>query len=260
MGHRIRMGGQRHVRRPWLTIVGVAKETSYSLWDQTPRAAVYMDALQAAPAATEYAITTDGNPLALAPAARKALASLDPLLPLNTVETYRQLLNDNLTGLMYAAGMLVMDGVIALLLAAIGIFAVMANLVGERTREIGVQAGSGSAARRCARHDPAPGFVAYRHWSLCWPGDGIRTGAWGGESAGRRAPKRSVGLCGHHHIDRRHRHAGQLDSRSLGGAHRSHGGLARRVNRILWPVVSGNPGGCTCRSTDTSPVTRSVAL
>jgi putative ABC transport system permease protein len=155
LGHRIRMGG-RDSHEPWLTIVGVAKETSYSLWDQTPHAAVYMDALQVPPGATEYAITTDGNPLALTPAARKALASLDPALPLNTVETYEQLLRDNLTGLMYASGMLSLDGVIALLLAAIGIFGVMANLVGERTREIGVRLALG------ARREDVLGMILRR--------------------------------------------------------------------------------------------------
>ncbi len=112
LGHRIRMGGANS-HEPWLTIVGVAKEASYSLWDQTPHAAVYMDALQLPVAGTEYAVTTDGDPLALAPAARKALAGIDPLLPLNTVETYAQLQNDNLTGLKYASGSLLMDGSIA---------------------------------------------------------------------------------------------------------------------------------------------------
>jgi putative ABC transport system permease protein len=166
LGHRIRMGGSSS-SEPWLTIVGVAQETSYSLWDQTPHAAVYMDALQLPPAVTEYAITTSGNPLALVPAARGALASLDPALPLNTVETYQQLLRDNLTGLMYAAAMLSVDGVIALFLAAIGIFGVMANLVGERTREIGVRLAMG------ARREDVLGMILRRAAGLTAAGVGV---------------------------------------------------------------------------------------
>jgi putative ABC transport system permease protein len=167
LGHRIRMGGSNS-HEPWLTIVGVAKETNYSLWDQTPHAAVYMDALQVPPGGTWFAITTNGDPLSLAPAARKALAALDPALPLNTVETYGQLLRDNLTGLMYASATLGIDGLIALLLAAIGIFGVMANLVGERTREIGVRLAMG------ARREDVLGMILRRATSLT--GIGLGTG------------------------------------------------------------------------------------
>jgi predicted permease len=168
IGHRIRMGGHSAGKNdPWLTIVGVAKETGYSLWDQTPHGAVYMNALQVPPAGTEYVITTNGDPLALAPAARKALAEIDPALPLNTVESYEQLMRDNLTGLMYASGSLSLDGLIALLLAAIGIFGVMANLVGERTREIGVRLALG------ARRQDVLGMILRRASWLTGTGVGL---------------------------------------------------------------------------------------
>jgi ABC-type antimicrobial peptide transport system permease subunit len=89
--------------------------------------------------------------MALSPAVRRVMAGIDAGLPLNTVETYAQLLNDNLIGLMYTAAMLGMDAVIALLLAAIGIFAVMANVVGERTREIGVRLAMGATREAVTR-------------------------------------------------------------------------------------------------------------
>ena len=144
LGHRIRMGGQAGDHEPWLTIVGVAEDINYELWEETRHPAVYLDAAQMPPAWAMYAVRTEGDPLALAAPARKALAGLDPALPLDTVENWQTYMHEMLTGLMYAAGMLAFDALIALLLAAIGIFAVMANVVGERTREIGVRLAMGA--------------------------------------------------------------------------------------------------------------------
>jgi predicted permease len=143
LGHRIRMGTGLELT-PWLTIAGVVEEVDYSLLDQSHEAAVYINAAQIPPTTATYSIVTAGDPDALAPSARKALAQIDPTLPLDTVRSLANYLQEGLTGLMYVAAMLGVDGLIALLLAAIGIFAVMANQVGERTREIGVRLAMGA--------------------------------------------------------------------------------------------------------------------
>jgi ABC-type antimicrobial peptide transport system permease subunit len=150
------MGGETSGHEPWMTIVGVAAETNYSLWEQNLNPAVYLDDAQLAPNNATYAVMTEGNPAAVANAARKALSALDPGLPLDNLESWRQALHEQLTGLMYTAAMLGVDALIALLLAAIGIFGVMANQVGERTREIGVRLAMG------ARREDVLGLILKR--------------------------------------------------------------------------------------------------
>src|ERR1019366_9329962 len=112
-GHRIRMGAVRGSKDPWMTIVGIAADTSYSWWDQTPPAAVYISAAQNPPLNVTYVVYTNGDPLALAPAARKALAGLDPALPLDGVQTYEQFLQETLIGLTYTASYLGFDALVA---------------------------------------------------------------------------------------------------------------------------------------------------
>jgi len=167
LGRRIQMGPPSD-KAPWVRIVGVATDASYQWIEQTPRPAVYLNLQQMPPLGAKYTVVTDGNPLALAPAARKALAGIDPTLPLDAVMTYEQFLNESLTGLLYAAAMLTVDAMIALLLAAIGIFAVMANLVAERTREIGVRLAMGAR-----REDVLMMIIRRAAWLT---GTGVATG------------------------------------------------------------------------------------
>ena len=156
LGHRIQMEASRDSHEPWVRIVGVSDDAAYQWVDQTPQPAMYTDVLQLPVINVHYVVTTDVNPLSLAAEMRKSLAGIDPGLPLDNMETYDQDIHEQTTGLMYAAAMLAVDAGIALLLAAIGIYGVMANLVAERRREIGVRLAMG------ARREDVLGMILRR--------------------------------------------------------------------------------------------------
>lgn len=151
IGHRVRLGVSRGGTEPWVTIVGVSGDSDYEWGDQTATPAIALDAAQSPTNEARFVVVTAGDPLALAPATRHALASIDPTVPVDAQESYQQYLSEAFSGLSYAEGTLIFDALIALLLAAIGIFAVMANLVAERVREIGLRLAIGAEPRDVLR-------------------------------------------------------------------------------------------------------------
>jgi putative ABC transport system permease protein len=144
IGHRIQMGAAGSPNAQWARIVGVVDDVNYLWIDRSAEPAMYLNALQVPPPGATYVVTTSANPMALVPAVRQALGALDPTIPLDDVQTYETYLTVEFTGLLYAAAMLTIDALIAMLLASIGIFGVMANLVAERTQEIGIRIALGA--------------------------------------------------------------------------------------------------------------------
>lgn len=139
IGHRIRMGAAPTGKDTWVRIVGVCSDVNYDWVDRSNQPAVYLNVAQMPPVHITYILTTTGNPLLLAGSVHSALAAIDSRIALDGVQTYQQYLNDTLVGLLYVAVWLTVDAGVGLLLAAIGIFGVMANIVAERSREIALR-------------------------------------------------------------------------------------------------------------------------